>query len=645
MKKVLFIAVLFLSAMLVAAQGSKRGFAKIEVVVHRGANFLAPENTVASADSALAHGATWIEVDVRPSRDGVLYNMHDPTLDRTTNGRGAIADMKSAEINRLDAGSWFDASFLGTRVPTIAAMLDALRGRANVFFDVKKGTQVAQLVKLVRRKGYARNSFFWFGDTLMLKEFVRIAPDMKVKVNASTVDGIKRWMRICRPSYIEIAPEAITDDVRRFCREAGIKIMAAIQGSGEQDYREVILRCPDLVNLDRPELFSRIQAAMSGKTAAVPANMGLQWERYGGVYRAYPESRHTYTAAPAGYTAFYISHFARHGSRWLPDDRRYEAVLEQFADTLNLTPLGLDVRHRLLKIYADARGRGGDLTSVGAAQHDRMALRMVQNFPSVFTDSALVSARSSTVGRCVMSMNAFLISLARTRPAVRITAEANRRYMDYIAYTSTEERLLEDTVRNIWLMNPRRLMSTLFRDLSRIAAPRDLASELHTIASDMQNTDIGVSLYDIFTEAEMRQIYDMNNRRMQRCNGINSLNGGTPERCAASLWRNIETSADSAVCRRLPSATLRFGHDTSLYRLLSLLGLFAGESRMDVIIPMGANLQIIFYRNRANDVIVKFMHNEREIVLPGMSSELPAPYYRWADVRRAVNRRLAELGM
>lgn len=201
--------------------------------------------------------------------------MHDPTLDRTTNGKGALADMASADVNRLDAGSWFDARFRGTRVPTIAAMLDALHGRANVFFDVKKGTRVAQLVKLVRRKGYARNSFFWFGDTLMLKEFVRIAPEMKVKVNASTVEGIKRWMRICRPSYIEIAPEAITDDVRRFCHEAGIKIMAAIQGSGEQAYREAILRRPDLVNLDRPELFSRILAVMSGKTAVLPANTSL----------------------------------------------------------------------------------------------------------------------------------------------------------------------------------------------------------------------------------------------------------------------------------------------------------------------------------------------------------------------------------
>ena len=58
----------------------------IEVVVHRGANYLAPENTVPSALKALEHGATWVELDVRKSKDGVLYNLHDETLDRTTDG-------------------------------------------------------------------------------------------------------------------------------------------------------------------------------------------------------------------------------------------------------------------------------------------------------------------------------------------------------------------------------------------------------------------------------------------------------------------------------------------------------------------------------------------------------------------------------
>jgi len=375
----------------------------------------------------------------------------------------------------------------------------------------------------------------------------------------------------------------------------------------------------------------------------LPLSAFGQWERFGGVYFAYPEESHEQTPAPAGYKPFYISHFARHGSRWLPDDKRYEAVCAQFADTANLTPLGKDVRRRLLVIYGDAKGRGGDLTAIGAEQHKRMAERMYRSFPTVLGDSAAVSARSSVVGRCVMSMHAFLVRLAQLNPSLRITAEANRRYMDYIAYTSPEEQWLESVTHNRWTMNPARLMCSLFRDTTRVANQRDLASELHTIASDMQDVGIGVSLYDIFTEEEMRQIYDMNNERMQRCNGIDDRNGGVPELCAESLWRNIKESAERAIAQGTPCATLRFGHDTSLYRLLSLLGLYANECRMDVIIPMGANLQMIFYRNGAGDIAVKLLHNEREIQLPGLRSDLPSPYYHWEDMRARVDARLRQL--
>ena len=63
----------------------------IEIVVHRGANALAPENTWPSAEAALQYGAKWIEVDVRKSKDGELFNLHDETLDRTTNGKALIA--------------------------------------------------------------------------------------------------------------------------------------------------------------------------------------------------------------------------------------------------------------------------------------------------------------------------------------------------------------------------------------------------------------------------------------------------------------------------------------------------------------------------------------------------------------------------
>lgn len=229
-----------------------------DIVVHRGANALAPENTFAAADSALAYGARWVEVDVRASKDGQLFNLHDETLDRTTNGKGKLSDWQAADVKKLDAGSWFSNKFRNTPVPTIGEMLDHLRNRANVFFDVKRGTPVSALVKLVREKGFADNSFFWFGDEKMLREFVRLAPEMKIKVNASDISRLKYWQSICHPSYVEIAPRKITPAFTHYCHRHGIKVMAACQEDDVSEFPLVIAKHADLVNLDRPELFQSL---------------------------------------------------------------------------------------------------------------------------------------------------------------------------------------------------------------------------------------------------------------------------------------------------------------------------------------------------------------------------------------------------
>lgn len=240
----------------------------IEVVVHRGANFLAPENTLPSARAALKYGAEWIELDVRKSKDGVLYNLHDETLDRTTDGHGPIHLVTSSEIERLDAGSWFGPAFRGLKVPRIETMLDSLKGKANVFFDVKKGTPVADLVKLVRAKGFEKNSFFWFADAKMVPEFVKLAPEMKIKVNASDIEGIKKWQAVCRPSYVEIEPENITKNLVNYCHKNGILVMAAIQNGNEETYKKAIQVQPDLVNIDQPELWARVVAESKGEYVA-----------------------------------------------------------------------------------------------------------------------------------------------------------------------------------------------------------------------------------------------------------------------------------------------------------------------------------------------------------------------------------------
>lgn len=250
-----------------AAQG-RPSSEYIEVVVHRGANSLAPENTLPSARAALKYGAEWIELDVRKSKDGVLYNLHDETLDRTTDGHGPIHLVTSSEIERLDAGSWFGPAFRGLKVPRIETMLDSLKGKANVFFDVKKGTPVADLVKLVRAKGFEKNSFFWFADAKMVPEFVKLAPEMKIKVNASDIEGIKKWQTVCRPSYVEIEPENITKNLVNYCHKNGILVMAAIQNGNEEAYKKAIQAQPDLVNIDQPELWARVVAESKGEYVA-----------------------------------------------------------------------------------------------------------------------------------------------------------------------------------------------------------------------------------------------------------------------------------------------------------------------------------------------------------------------------------------
>lgn len=228
---------------------------EIEIVVHRGANALAPENTWPSAEAALQYGAKWIEVDVRKSKDGVLFNLHDETLDRTTNGKGLLSEMLAKDVRKLDAGSWYGPQFAGLHVPTIAEMLDSLKGKAYVFFDVKRGTPIPALVKLVREKGFADKSFFWFGDEAMLHEFMVLAPEMKIKVNASDINRLIYWQRICKPAFVEIAPEKITDEFRNYCHQHGIQVMAACQEDDTSQFQLVIDKKADLVNLDRPEAF------------------------------------------------------------------------------------------------------------------------------------------------------------------------------------------------------------------------------------------------------------------------------------------------------------------------------------------------------------------------------------------------------
>ena len=372
-----------------------------------------------------------------------------------------------------------------------------------------------------------------------------------------------------------------------------------------------------------------------------PFTAHAQYEKYGGVYYAYQAPKVKYTPVPKGYKPFYISHYGRHGSRWMPKDSRYEWIAAQFEDESNLTDFGLEVKRRLQPALENARGNGGKLTPLGAEQHRQIAHRMYRRFKEIFRQKDIhISARSSTSPRCAASMRAFCEQLRKLNPALDIVEETDQKYMYYIAYTSPEEEELErDTVVRCKVTGER-LAGTLYKDPSKQKEPDKLLSELHTLASSMQDIPLKDSFWDLFTEEEIQAVYDMNNTRMRLVNGIDPFNHDIPARCAASLWQNIVETADSVIATGTSTATLRFGHDTCLYHLLSLIGFFNGVSNlMDEILPMGANLQIIFYRNAQGHVIVKFLHNEKEVKYNEILcfENKPAfepPYYDWEYIKQ-----------
>lgn len=125
---------------------------RITLVAHRGYSGIAPENTLAAFAEALDRGYRHIEFDVQLTKDGVPVIIHDVTLDRTTNGSGAIKDYTIDEIKKLDAGSWFDARFKDQSVPSLLEVLIMLRNQAHIHIELKSNepelpTKVAELLE------------------------------------------------------------------------------------------------------------------------------------------------------------------------------------------------------------------------------------------------------------------------------------------------------------------------------------------------------------------------------------------------------------------------------------------------------------------------------------------------------------------
>lgn len=229
-----------------------------EVSGHRGANAIAPENTLASLDSCIKYGVHWMECDVCISSDSVFYILHDWSLDRTTNGTGLIAERPSSYIDTLDAGSWFGEAWVGERVPRFEEVLrKAHDGNVGITIDYRSG-DLRELLDMLRAEDMLDRCCFTFSDEDVAVEFRRIAPEVKtLQAYVRDTDDFERVVDKLSPDIAVFWMDALNAELVAECRARGIKVLGLALGLDDKTEfnRKAVELEIDVIATDRPEEF------------------------------------------------------------------------------------------------------------------------------------------------------------------------------------------------------------------------------------------------------------------------------------------------------------------------------------------------------------------------------------------------------
>ena len=368
-----------------------------------------------------------------------------------------------------------------------------------------------------------------------------------------------------------------------------------------------------------------------------------------------PTGKTVSTAPPEGYKAFYISHFGRHGSRYAWQSGLYDYLYGLFSDAAlndNLTAVGKEFWERYKALYPDVRHCTGSLTARGWRQEEELGELMFSSFPEVFPDGASVTARTSPEPRCIMSMSSFCLGLKGCRPSIDIRGRQSGLDLPIVCPSDKNNRFKvtpepttglpfaetskEYTARTV---DCGAILGRLFKDpAAAVEKDREwyTVNYLSFLVKGMQGLDTDLDFSFIFTGDERVALWKAD--------------------CVSfycSAWKNRFKSQPilddiAAYARRRmdggfrEGADLRFSHDSYFLPILMLLdvnGFGTTVTSADEVpsycqlqeVPMGANLQFVFYRpeETGKPVLFKLLLNGREARI-GMPTGI-WPYYEWEE--------------
>lgn len=380
-------------------------------------------------------------------------------------------------------------------------------------------------------------------------------------------------------------------------------------------------------------------------------------------YKLYEFDGTPETPAPEGFKPFYVSHYGRHGSRWMISENCYTELVDMLKrpDSLGiLTPLGKSVLARCVEIGKDGRKRAGELSPIGAAQHRGIGQRLIARYPEVFEGNPEVDARSTLRVRCVLSMASFCEALKEKNPNLQLNQSASLRNTYWLEFYNYETHDISPDYLKFW---DKGLFVKESNDILRQNIDIDgkisqlftsdpgwnkdqklnFFVKLYELGCNQKGVGVDIDFYDIFSDEDLYWLSAMDSYRLYAVRGPHPQNGGITLYYSKLLLEDIINRAQDAIDGNGRAADLRFGHDINLMSIIPMMQIddwhFTGldpvttgeKWQIGKLTPMAANLQFVFYRNPAGEVLLKVLHNEKEAHLPVPTD--CAPYYKWSDFK------------
>lgn len=377
------------------------------------------------------------------------------------------------------------------------------------------------------------------------------------------------------------------------------------------------------------------------------------------IYHVYEPRTAAMTPAPEGYTPFYISHYGRHGSRFLTGDYYFTGVREGFekADSAGiLSQKGKDLFKEFNIFVAEHDGVYGQLSPRGAREHRGISQRMFDRFTPVFNskDRKMVHCVATTVPRCIISMANFATVLNDNNPSLDFTYTTGDKYYELLAKEYDDDSVykgnqqMSDSLRRS-ILHYEKTFASLFTDpekaKSLVGNPLRFINQIFSSGTGCQLLDyLNVDLLKYFDREELASFAIIRNNAVYCDLGNSKEFGEIVTSPAAELVRDFVRKADAAVEGNDVAADLRFGHDTGFLPFMGLIGIEGNDVRYPIgeasehwssykYVCMASNFQMVFYHNAAGDVLVKLLYNEGEAAIKAVPAYKGGPYYKWSDLR------------